>query len=34
MLESKDITISNLEVEMLLEAAVAEFNRQRTAENG
>lgn len=30
MLESKGITISNLEVEMLLEAAVAEFNAQRT----
>lgn len=30
MLESKGITISNLEVEMLLEAAVAEFNAKRT----
>ena len=32
MLENKGISISALEVEMLLEAAVAEFNRQRTAD--
>ena len=30
MLENKGITISPLEVEMLLEAAVAEFNAKRT----
>ena len=30
MLENKGITISELEVEILLEAAVAEFNAQRT----
>ena len=30
MLEVKGITIAEIEVEMLLEAAVAEFNAQRT----
>lgn len=34
MLDAKGITIAEIEIEMLLEAAVAEFNRQRTAENG
>ena len=32
MLEVKGITIAEIEVEMLLEAAVAEFNRQRKAD--
>ena len=31
MLEVKGITIAEIEVEMLLEAAVAEFNAKRTA---
>lgn len=29
MLDAKGITIAEIEIEMLLEAAVAEFNRQR-----
>lgn len=29
MLEAKGITIADIEIEMLLEAAVAEFNKQR-----
>ena len=33
MLDAKGIPITELEIEMLLEAAVAEFNRQRTAES-
>ena len=32
MLNEKGIPITELEIEMLLEAAVAEFNRQRTTE--
>ena len=32
MLDAKGITIADIEIEMLIEAAVAEFNRQRTAE--
>ena len=32
MLAEKGIKITKLEIEMLLEAAVAEFNRQRTAD--
>ena len=31
MLDAKGIQIADIEIEMLLEAAVAEFNRQRTA---
>ena len=34
MLKEKGIKITDLEIEMLLESAVAEFNRQRTAKNG
>ena len=33
MLNEKGIPITELEIEMLLEAAVAEFNRKRTAED-
>ncbi|MBQ7541350.1 MAG: hypothetical protein IJT44_03550 [Clostridia bacterium] len=32
MLDAKGVTIADIEIEMLLEAAVAEFNRQRTAD--
>ena len=32
MLDAKGITIAEIEIEMLLEAAVAEFNRRRTAD--
>ena len=32
MLDAKGITIADIEIEMLLEAAVAEFNAQRTKE--
>ena len=32
MLEAKGVTIADIEIEMLLEAAVAEFNKQRKAE--